>query len=152
MPPSRACRGTPICCGKCGTASTGLNARYPRGRFLLFHRRREWSETEQKWIGWERKRGKIEDLNAFLCGEGSPEILYEGSLPLPVRSVITLDSDTQLPPEPARRLVETIAHPLNRVVIDPATATPAAGIYHHSAACGDRTSWRHGDAVYPRIR
>jgi cyclic beta-1,2-glucan synthetase len=99
----------------------GLNARYPNGRFLLFHRGREWSESEQKWIGWERKRGKIEQLNTFLTGAGSPEILCEGSLPLPVRSVITLDSDTQLPPEAARRMVETIAHPLNRVVIDPVT-------------------------------
>jgi cyclic beta-1,2-glucan synthetase len=105
----------------------GLNARYPNGRFLLFHRGRRWSQSEQKWIGWERKRGKIEQLNAFLSGEGSPEILCEGALPLPVRSVITLDSDTQLPPEAARRMVETIAHPLNRVVIDPATGLRRRG-------------------------
>jgi cyclic beta-1,2-glucan synthetase len=105
----------------------GLNTRYPNGRFLLFHRGREWSQSEQKWIGWERKRGKIEQLNAFLSGEGSPEILCEGSLPLPVRSVITLDSDTQLPPGAARRMVETIAHPLNRVVIDPATGLRLRG-------------------------
>ena len=105
----------------------GLNSRYPNGTFLLFHRNREWSESEQKWIGWERKRGKIDELNAFLVGEGSPDILREGSLPLPVRSVITLDSDTQLPPGSARRMVETIAHPLNRVVVDPATGVRQRG-------------------------
>jgi cyclic beta-1,2-glucan synthetase len=99
-----------------------LNQRYPAGsRFLLFHRNRLWSQSEQCWIGRERKRGKIEELNAFLSGVGSNEILQVGSLPLPVRYVITLDADTQLPPGTARRMIETIAHPLNQVVIDPTT-------------------------------
>ena len=105
----------------------GLNSRYQNGRFLLFHRNRQWSESEQKWIGRERKRGKIQELNAFLSGEGSKEILWEGWLPMPVCSVITLDSDTQLPPGAARRMIETIAHPLNRVVIDPATGVRRRG-------------------------
>ncbi len=105
----------------------GLNTRYPGGRFLLFHRSRVWSESEQRWIGRERKRGKIEELNAFLSGEGYAEILNAGSLPLPIRYVITLDADTQLPPEAARRMVETIAHPLNRAVIDPETQTRRRG-------------------------
>ena len=105
----------------------GLNARYPGERFLLFHRGRTWSESEQRWIARERKRGKIEDLNAFLCGEGSPDILRVGRLPLPIRYVITLDADTQLPPTTARRMIETIAHPLNRVEIDPRTRTRRRG-------------------------
>jgi cyclic beta-1,2-glucan synthetase len=104
-----------------------LNQRYPGGRFLLFHRDRTWSETEQRFIGRERKRGKIDELNAFLSGEGSPEILRTGSLPLPVRYVITLDADTQLPADTARRLIETIAHPLNRVVIDASTKVRKQG-------------------------
>ncbi len=98
-----------------------LNQRYPGAQFLLFHRPRRWSESEGLWIGRERKRGKIGELNNFLCGEGSDEILAEGKLPLPVRYVITLDADTQLPPETARRMVETISHPLNQVEIDPET-------------------------------
>ena len=49
-----------------------LNERYPGGNFLLFHRTREWSESEGCWIGRERKRGKIEELNAFLTGHGTP--------------------------------------------------------------------------------
>ena len=104
-----------------------LNNRYPGARFLLFHRERVWSESEQKWIGRERKRGKIEDLNEFLCGGGSDEILNVGKLPLPIRYVITLDTDTQLPPGTARRMVETITHPLNRVEIDSETQTRRSG-------------------------
>jgi cyclic beta-1,2-glucan synthetase len=113
----------------------GLNARYllsetpdgskpPGGggdRFLLFHRPRLWSESEQSWIGRERKRGKLEELNAFLCGDGHSEILNTGHPPPPISYVITLDSDTQLPADSARRLIETIAHPLNKVETDPAT-------------------------------
>lgn len=105
----------------------GLNARYPGGRFLLFHRPRVWSETEMRWIGRERKRGKIEDLNRFLLGEGAKEILHAGRLPLQIRYLITLDADTQLPPGTARRMIETIAHPLNQVEIDPVTHSRVRG-------------------------
>ena len=104
-----------------------LNQQYPGGRFLLFHRPREWSESEQLWIGRERKRGKLEDLNAFLNGEGSKAILLAGRLDLPIRYVITLDADTQLPPGTARRLVETIAHPLNQVELHPVTRVRQRG-------------------------
>ena len=105
----------------------GLNERYSGGRFVLFHRRRMWSESEQKWIGRERKRGKLDDLNAFLASGASPEVLHVGRLPLPIRYVITLDADTQLPPESAGRLIETIAHPLNRPEFDPQTGVCRKG-------------------------
>ena len=98
-----------------------LNNRYPGACFLLFHRRRVWSETEQRWIGRERKRGKIEDLNLFLLGKSVPDMEVKGEMPLRVRYVITLDADTQLPPATARRMVATAAHPLNRPVLDPVT-------------------------------
>jgi cyclic beta-1,2-glucan synthetase len=104
-----------------------LNERYPGGRFLLFHRPRSWSESEQKWIGRERKRGKIEELNRFLVGQGSPAILHAGSLEHPIRYVITLDADTQLPPGSARRMVETISHPLNCVELDAQTRVRVRG-------------------------
>jgi cyclic beta-1,2-glucan synthetase len=105
----------------------GLNARYPNGPFLLFHRDRVWSPSEEMWIGRERKRGKIGELNEFLCGAGSDQILVEGSLPVPIRYVITLDADTQLPPGTARRLTETIAHPLNHPQIDRQTRVRTGG-------------------------
>ena len=117
--PTQAAPGDNELLGVARDGIVRLNERYAGGRFLLFHRGRVWSESEQSWIGRERKRGKIEDLNAFLSGEGSSEILQTGSLPMPIRYVITLDADTQLPPGTARRMVETIAHPLNQVVIDP---------------------------------
>src|SRR5947208_3695038 len=101
-----------------------LNRRHGAGRFFLFHRGRSWSESEQGWIGWERKRGKLEQLNRFLIGESAPE--WEGFLCAGdraqlegIRFVITLDADTQLLRDTARRLVETLAHPLNQARLSP---------------------------------
>ncbi|MBW8843904.1 MAG: hypothetical protein JF607_02865 [Burkholderiales bacterium] len=92
-----------------------------RPRFLLMHRERRWSETEQRWIGWERKRGKTEALAALLAGEGGDSLpdrfvdLGELSTPAPgIRHLITLDADTALPPGALRELVAIAAHPLNR--------------------------------------
>jgi cyclic beta-1,2-glucan synthetase len=95
-----------------------LNRKYGGDRFVLFHRPRTWSATQQCWIGRERKRGKLEDLNSFLA-EGVGDFIQEGRLPYRIRYAISLDADTQLPPGTALRMVETIAHPLNRVRIDP---------------------------------
>ena len=111
-------------------ASSGiqdLNDRYPSGNFLLFHRAREWSPSEGCWLGRERKRGKIEDLNAFLTGRGAADILKVGRLRRTTRYVITLDSDTVLPPNAGRRMVETIAHPCNQARIDPVTKVRTGG-------------------------
>ncbi len=94
-----------------------LNKRHGLGRFFWFNRERIWSESEQRWIGWERKRGKLEQLNRFLVGEAdNEELLRAGDRDelRAVRFVITLDADTQLPMHTARRMVETLAHPLNR--------------------------------------
>src|SRR5216117_2015876 len=101
-----------------------LNRRHGAGRFFLFHRARSWSESEQRWIGWERKRGKLEYLNRFLAGETAPELkgfLYTGNrTPLEgIRFVITLDADTQLLRGAARRMIETLAHPLNQARLSP---------------------------------
>jgi cellobiose phosphorylase len=101
-----------------------LNHRYGARRFFLFHRRRSWSESEQRWIGWERKRGKLEDLSRFLSGESAPELegfLYAGDHTRleGIRFVITLDADTQLLRGTARRMIETMAHPLNQAQLSP---------------------------------
>jgi len=100
-----------------------LNRRYGPDRFFLFHREREWSDSEQKFIGWERKRGKLEELNGVIVGSGKPgadRIVRVGDAArlADVRYVITLDTDTQLPHDTARRLIETITHPLNQVRFD----------------------------------
>ncbi len=101
-----------------------LNRRHGAGHFFLFHRGRSWSESEQRWIGWERKRGKLEELNRFLIGESAPEL--EGFLRAGdraqlegIRFVITLDADTQLLRDTARRMIETLAHPLNQARLAP---------------------------------
>src|SRR5216110_2980820 len=101
-----------------------LNRRHGTKHFFLFHRARTWSESEQRWIGWERKRGKLEQLNRFLIGESGPEL--EGFLCAGdraqlegIRFVITLDADTQLLRDTARRMIETLAHPLNQAQLSP---------------------------------
>ncbi len=104
---------------------TELNQRHGGQRFFLFHRERTWSESEQKFIGWERKRGKLEELNRLIDGtrpETAAPMVYVGDPDhlADVRFVITLDSDTQLPHATARRMVETLAHPLNQPRFDAA--------------------------------
>ena len=111
----------------------GLNQRHGNGRFFLLHRERGWSPSEQKFIGWERKRGKLEELNGLIAGSRPEEAASLVRVGAPaelrnVRFVITLDSDTQLPPGAARRMIETLAHPLNQPRFDPA-GNVAAGTY-----------------------
>jgi cellobiose phosphorylase len=95
----------------------------PAEPFLLLHRPRVWSEGERAWIGYERKRGKLADLNAFLRGGARDKFsVVEGELNglLNIRYVITLDTDTQLPRDSARQFVATMAHPLNQPQLDAA--------------------------------
>jgi cyclic beta-1,2-glucan glucanotransferase len=98
-----------------------LNARHGADRFHLFHRRRRWNAGEGKWMGWERKRGKLEEFNRLLRGARDTSfIVATASVELlkQIRYVITLDSDTQLPRDAARRLVSIARHPLNRPQFD----------------------------------
>jgi cyclic beta-1,2-glucan synthetase len=112
-----------------------LNRRYgpaPAGdRFLLLHRRRIWNNGQKQWIGWERKRGKLHELNRLLRGAGDTTFMAVGGQPLVpppgVRYVITLDSDTRLPRETVRRLVGKMAHPLNHPRFDAATGRVVEG-------------------------
>ena len=105
-----------------------LNKRYespPGGgeRFLLLHRRRLWNEHEGKWISWERKRGKLHELNRLLRGAKDTTFIpingQPPTVPPGVRYVITLDVDTRLPKGTAYRLIGAMAHPLNRPRLDP---------------------------------
>ena len=105
-----------------------LNQRYgpaPAGpRFLLLHRRRIWNESEGSWIGWERKRGKLHELNRLLRGATDTTFMDIGGVapspPKDIRYVVTLDSDTRLPRDTVRRLIGKMAHPLNRPRYDAA--------------------------------
>ncbi|MFN5061439.1 MAG: GH36-type glycosyl hydrolase domain-containing protein [Pseudomonadota bacterium] len=102
-----------------------LNRRHASGigpRFLLFFRSRQWNPGEGVWMAWERKRGKIEELNRYLLGDKNTSLkLIVGATEQleGVRYVITLDSDSQLARDVGKKLVATISHPMNRPMIDP---------------------------------
>ncbi|UVC10461.1 protein ndvB [Rhizobium sp. TH2] len=88
-------------------------------RFFLLHRRRLYNPSEGVWMGWERKRGKLHELNLLIRGDHDTTFLPP-SAPLPenIQYVLTLDSDTRLPRDSARMLIGKMAHPLNAPVID----------------------------------
>lgn len=99
-----------------------LNQRYglaPCGeRFIFLHRRRVFNRAQGSWMGWERKRGKLHELNRLLRGASDTTFMTIAgrapSVPAGVRYVITLDSDTRLPRDAATRMIGKMAHPLNR--------------------------------------
>ena len=101
-----------------------LNEKYRSSKgdiFFLFHRPRRWNPREGIWMGYERKRGKLAELNAFL--RGGPRdcfsVVVGATAVLPdVKYVITLDTDTQLPRDAAWQLAGAMAHPLNRARFD----------------------------------
>ena len=100
---------------------TGLNARYGSERFYLLCRKRQWNPAEGRWMGWERKRGKLHEFNRVLRGATDTSFaVIVGNLEQlqSVRYVITLDSDTDLPLDAGHKLVGTLAHPLNRARFD----------------------------------
>ena len=120
-----------------------LNRRHGRApdageRFLLLHRRRVWNQAEGKWMGWERKRGKLDELNHLLRGANDTTFLSprgrRPDVPAAVRYVITLDADTHLPRGVVNRLVGTMAHPLNQPVVRPLTGPRRRRIRRASTA------------------
>ncbi|MEZ5015033.1 MAG: glucoamylase family protein [Chitinophagales bacterium] len=101
---------------------TELNRKHKnKQRFYLFHRPRHWNAKENIWLGYERKRGKISELNALLRGTGHDRfssILGDVSIFPSIKYVITIDTDTQLPLEAAWKLIGNMAHPLNQPFFD----------------------------------
>jgi cyclic beta-1,2-glucan synthetase len=145
----------------CNTARAGierLNQKYPGSTadsFLLLHRPRRWNVADSVWMGYERKRGKLADLNAALRGGSWGKFALtvgDVSVLANVRYVITLDTDTQLPRDSARLLVAAMAHPLNRPrydtkrqrvtggygILQPrmASSLSGAGRSHYAQLCG----------------
>jgi len=93
-----------------------------QGLFYLLHRPRQYNQQEKIWMGWERKRGKLEELNRLICGSEKTSfshIVGQLNILKNIRYVITLDADTQMPINTAKKLIGTISHPLNQAVIDP---------------------------------
>ncbi len=100
-------------------------------RFLIIHRPRLWSNTQRRWIGWERKRGKLEMLIRLIAGESNDNDFVRGAsgsdLAPDIKYVVTLDSDTGLPPGTLRELVSIAAHPLNTPEVDKELGRVVAG-------------------------
>ena len=116
----------------CADLIRELNARYrgkEMGSFFLLHRHPVYNPRERLWMGWERKRGKLMDLNNLLRGQFDSFPVKVGDLSIlsSVRFVITLDSDTELPRGSARRMVGTLAHPLNQAILDPERGVVVTG-------------------------
>ena len=105
---------------------SALNLRYPTSlgvapRFVLLHRERSFSQSEQRWIGWERKRGKLELLVDAMATDSTAAFMYLGDtsrIAAHTPYIVTLDSDTQLPPGRLRELVGVAAHPHNQPRLD----------------------------------
>ncbi len=126
----------------------GLNERYggtQGGGFLMLHRHRIFNPRQGVWMGWERKRGKLLDLNRLVIGgmDSFPYKAGDTSVLSGMQYVLTLDSDTKLPRDSVRRMVGAIAHPLNRAILDPrrrivtegyGLLQPRVGITVHSVA------------------
>ncbi|HKD03741.1 MAG TPA: glucoamylase family protein [Terriglobales bacterium] len=116
----------------CAEQIAKLNEKYAgqgMGSFFLFHRHRIYNPRERVWMGWERKRGKLLDLNKLLRQQYDSFPVKVGNLSIleQVRFVITLDSDTELPRGSAHRMIGALAHPLNQAIIDPQTNIVVAG-------------------------
>ncbi|MBU1237219.1 MAG: cyclic beta 1-2 glucan synthetase [Gammaproteobacteria bacterium] len=112
-----------------------LNGKYRDGeegddKFFLFHRPRQWNPRERIWMGVERKRGKLAELNALLRGgnaKGFSAIVGDTSILSDVKYVVTLDTDTQLPRDAAHQFVGAMSHPLNRPRFDAASRVVVEG-------------------------
>jgi cyclic beta-1,2-glucan synthetase len=147
---------------ECARLIEQLNRQYAhesKGSFFLFHRNRTFNAVERIWMGWERKRGKLLDLNNLLLGRSNSFSVIAGDQELlhGFKYVITLDADTQLPRDSARKLVGAIAHPMQRAVIHPVSNVvvegygilqPRVGISIHSANRSRLASLFSGDSTF----
>jgi cellobiose phosphorylase len=98
-----------------------LNESYPNSKFHLFQRKRVWNPSEGKWMGWERKRGKLVEFVELIKGKQSTNfIINDGdtSFLKKIKYIITLDADTQLPLESAHRMIGTMHLPFNRPILN----------------------------------
>ncbi len=133
-----------------------LNARYgtaDSSPFYLFHRERRWNPCESKWMGWERKRGKLMEFGKLLAGQDDTSyVVKEGDLNCLEEFrrhenhpfIITLDADTILPRAAAKKLVGALAHPLNRAIIVPKKSGPC--VMRGYSILQPRVSIHNGDA------
>ena len=110
-----------------------LNGKYAgegKDIFFFFHRKRKLNEKQNKWMGWERKRGALTELNDLVLGAEDTSFAYMSATALPfsnIKYIITLDADTSLPIGMAKKMIGTMAHPLNSPRIDGGKGTVVEG-------------------------
>ncbi|NLW88414.1 MAG: hypothetical protein GXY43_01650 [Clostridiaceae bacterium] len=112
-----------------------------RDRFFLFYREREWNPKQKCWMGWERKRGKLEGFNSLLCAEEEKRYrmpVGDASVFPLIKYVITLDGDTEIPQESAKKMIGVIEHPLNQPVLDADARTLKSGYVIVQSEIGNR--------------
>jgi cyclic beta-1,2-glucan synthetase len=129
-----------------------LNGLYGNTPFVLLHRPRLWNESEGRWMGWERKRGKLHELNQLILGE-TPKSMFvaAGTLPPEIKFVLTLDADTRLPRDAARRLAGKLAHPLVRPYFDANQGRVTSGYAILQPRVTPSLPTGHVGSIYQRI-
>ncbi len=101
-----------------------LNKKYEnfgQDKFYFFHRKSQFNDKNNKWFAWERKRGALVEFNEFVLGSKDTSFSYLSDKEpnfSDVKYIITLDSDTILPIGMAKKMIGTMAHPLNHPVVD----------------------------------
>ena len=132
-----------------------LNARYPSDdgdRFFFLHRRRLWNPSQGVWMGWERKRGKLTELNRLLRGATDTSFsVISGPVPQDIRYVITLDADTRLLRGTVRQMIGKMAHPLNEARFDSAARRVTAGYGILQPRVTASLPLGHDGSIYQRI-
>ena len=128
--PEKEMPGDEILINQARQGFDALNKRYTNTPFHFFHRERRWNEAENAWMGWERKRGKLQEFNRLLLGKGETSFTIQQGAEqnlTGIRYILTLDVDTVLPHRSAQALIGTLDHPLNRPQIDPHTSRVETG-------------------------
>ncbi len=137
-----------------------LNKRYPtkpneHPRFSIYHRRRVFNPQEERWMGWERKRGKLHEFNRLLLGATDTTYQSNGShglsVPKGIRYVVTLDADTKLPRGTVAQLVGTMAHPLNHAKFNSAEERVISGYGILQPRITPSLPTRHENTLYRRL-
>lgn len=95
-----------------------LNEKYGKDKFSFLYRNRTWNTGEQCYLGWERKRGLLCQFNEYLVDGTNKFRTNTMNRDKNIKYVITLDADTNLSLETAKQLIGTMAHILNKPVLD----------------------------------
>ena len=121
-----------------------INDKYPDSKFPKFnfiYRKRIWNEKESSFLGWERKRGLLNQFNEYILGNIENPFKvntmesYKKDMPK-IRYVITLDSDTELVLNTGLELIGAMAHILNVPELNIEKNQVINRTCHNATTCG----------------